>query len=217
MSVPPEAANDTLKVILVIVQSLMKRCIKVKEGDPEALKLSDEIARRVARDLKLYAGTATSFSPLLLSCATIIRQYSRGGAFQSVPDWTSVTDDDPQIKDHLRFQKTVHYHPPSALDVPVIATSSIPTMKPIQMTLRGEATACPRPEQDDQPAPANIADPEPTARDILQGIRDLSKRLDLFAINDCVDALEIRVRSVENILHQRLNALEQCLNASDAR
>jgi hypothetical protein len=74
----------------------------------------------------------------------------------------------------------------------------------------------PRPEQDDQPAPANIADPEPTARDILQGIRDLSKRLDLFATNDRVDALEIRVRSVENILHQRLNALEQHLNASDA-
>jgi hypothetical protein len=47
MSVPPEAANDALKVTLAVVQSLMKRCIKVKEGDPEALKLSDEIARRV--------------------------------------------------------------------------------------------------------------------------------------------------------------------------
>ncbi|KAG1786197.1 uncharacterized protein HD556DRAFT_1449932 [Suillus plorans] len=494
MSVPPEAANDALKVTLAVVQSLMKRCIKVKEGDPEALKLSDEIARRVARDLKLYAGTATSFSPLLLSCAAIIWQYSRGGAFQSVPDWTSVTDDDPRIKDHPRFQKTVHYHPPSALDVPVIATSSIPTTipattsalivppfppsalpslpsrtdldlvaKPVAEPRRSSrirarknpsrtdldmvarpvaerkrssrprvlknlpplsrpahpplryrhlyvaeaereqwkalfeagdskkrkaddedtdgadvieaklastsqepmkkkrklnqnvdnrptgiinvkpktlltvttdkvvppgdekafwdadtrpaewgsdahiATPCqhsvhyhprqcdkctkldipcivlpdkkfgyirlacancdqmkitcaidgvgvrqrmqakaataiveeekqqpgppagvpmcklptvgtsPRPEQDDQPAPANIADPEPTARDILQGIRDLSKRLDLFATNDRVDALEIRVRSVENILHQWLNALEQRLNASDAR
>ena len=47
MSVPPEAANDALNVTLVVVQSLMKRCIKVKEGDPEGLKLSDEIARRV--------------------------------------------------------------------------------------------------------------------------------------------------------------------------
>ncbi|KAG1806386.1 uncharacterized protein HD556DRAFT_1436351 [Suillus plorans] len=74
-----------------------------------------------------------------------------------------------------------------------------------------------RPEQDDQTAPANIADPEPTARDILQGIRDLSKRLDLFATNERVDTMEIRVHSVENILHQRLNALEQHLNASDAR
>ncbi|KAG2054010.1 hypothetical protein BDR06DRAFT_1008194 [Suillus hirtellus] len=65
-------------------------------------------------------------------------------------------------------------------------------------------------------APANITNSKPTARDILQGIQDLSKRLDLFATNDCVDALEIRVHSVENILHQQLNALEQCLNASDA-
>ncbi|KAG1823317.1 hypothetical protein EV424DRAFT_1538472 [Suillus variegatus] len=131
MSVPPEAANDALNVTLAIVQSLMKRCIKVKEGNPKALKLSDEIARRVARDLKLYAGTATSFSPLLLSCATIIRQYSRGSAFQSVPDWTSITDDDPRIKDHPQFQKTVDYHPPSVLDVPAIATSStIPTTIP---------------------------------------------------------------------------------------
>ncbi|KAG2052963.1 hypothetical protein BDR06DRAFT_972646 [Suillus hirtellus] len=74
----------------------------------------------------------------------------------------------------------------------------------------------PWPEQDDQPAPVNIADHEPTARDILQGIQDLSKRLDLFATNDHVDALGIRVCSVENILHQQLYALEQRLNASDA-
>ncbi|KAG2057286.1 hypothetical protein BDR06DRAFT_969481 [Suillus hirtellus] len=67
------------------------------------------------------------------------------------------------------------------------------------------------------PVPANITDPKPTARDILQGIWDLSKRLDLFATNDHVDALEIRVCSVKNILHQQLYALEQCLNASDAQ
>ncbi|KAG1812998.1 hypothetical protein EV424DRAFT_1541957 [Suillus variegatus] len=67
MTVPPEAANDALNATLAAMQSLMKRCIKIKEGDPKALNLSDEIARHMARDLKLYAGTATSFSPLLLS------------------------------------------------------------------------------------------------------------------------------------------------------
>jgi hypothetical protein len=73
-----------------------------------------------------------------------------------------------------------------------------------------------RPEQGNQLVPTNHTDPEPTARDILQGIQDLSKKLDLLAINERVDTLEIRVRSVENILHQRLNALEERLNASDA-
>ncbi|KAG1797675.1 hypothetical protein EV424DRAFT_1352692 [Suillus variegatus] len=73
------------------------------------------------------------------------------------------------------------------------------------------------PAQDNQPAPENHADPEPTARDILQSIHDLSRRLDLLATNERVDALEVRVRSVENILHQRLDALEQRLNTSDAR
>ncbi|KAG1886429.1 uncharacterized protein F5891DRAFT_1200744 [Suillus fuscotomentosus] len=70
--------------------------------------------------------------------------------------------------------------------------------------------------QDNQPAPENRANPEPTARDILQSIHNLGRRLDLLATNERVDALEVRVRSVENILHQQLDALEQRLNASDA-
>ncbi|KAG1807915.1 hypothetical protein EV424DRAFT_1543640, partial [Suillus variegatus] len=74
-----------------------------------------------------------------------------------------------------------------------------------------------RPAQNNQLAPENCADPEPTARDILQSIHDLGRRLDLLATNERVDALEVRVHSVENILHQRLDALEQRLNASDAR
>ncbi|KAG1813079.1 hypothetical protein EV424DRAFT_1541837 [Suillus variegatus] len=62
------------------------------------------------------AGNATSFSPLLLSCATVIRQYSKSGTFESVPNWTS---------------KTVDYLPPFVLDVPLLVTSSaIPTTFP---------------------------------------------------------------------------------------
>ncbi|KAG1895102.1 uncharacterized protein F5891DRAFT_1194617 [Suillus fuscotomentosus] len=131
MTIPTQAANDTLNITLEVMQSLMKRCIKVKEGDPEAFRLSDDIARRVAKDLKLYGGSATSFSPCLLSFAAIVREHSMGGAFESVPDWTTVTDDDPRIKNHPRFEKTLDYRPPSALDVPAIATSSaIPTVAP---------------------------------------------------------------------------------------
>ncbi|KAG2085229.1 uncharacterized protein F5147DRAFT_782139 [Suillus discolor] len=450
-----EAANNALDTTLAAVQLLMKRCMKLKEADPETLRLSDEIARRVAKDLKLYAGNATSFSPLLLSCAAIIQQYSQGGTFESVPDWTSVAADDPRIKSHPRFKKTVDYRPPSVLDVSLLATSSaIPTTFPTppphivpplttsalasmpsrvdpdiiakpnppllgrqagpptrfhhlyvdKITQRGVfevgdskkrkadnedmdgaivieipkspspsqqplkkkrkfksnlkallpvttdkdvllgddqgfrdaetlpaewgsdahiATLCQhsvryhpqkcdkctkldipcvvlpdkklgcmrlacancdlmkvtcaidgvgvrkrkqakaataasnsaehsgtrirkspvisreadqqpglladvlmktlaiistsqQPEQGDQFAPTNRADPEPTARDILQGIQDLGRKFDLLATNERVDTLDVRVCSVETILHQRLDALEQHLNASDA-
>ncbi|KAG2109998.1 uncharacterized protein F5147DRAFT_652168 [Suillus discolor] len=124
MTVPPEQANHALNITLAALQSLMKHCIKVKEGDPEALWLSDEIARRVAKDLKMYGGNATSFSPKLLSFAAVVRENSKGGAFESVPDWTSVTDDDPRIKSHPHFDKTVDYLPPSSLDDLVIATTA---------------------------------------------------------------------------------------------
>lgn len=156
MAIPAEVANDALNVTLAVVQTLMKRCIKVKDSDPEALRLSDEIARRVvsvcyvlfqillvklrhstqAKDLKLYSGNATSFSPQLLSFAAVVRQHSKGGAFENVPDWTSVTNDDPRIKSHPRFEKTVDYCPPSTLDIPAIPTvTDIPATVPTTPTL----------------------------------------------------------------------------------
>ncbi|KAG2085883.1 uncharacterized protein F5147DRAFT_781842 [Suillus discolor] len=112
------ALNNTLKD----VQSLIKRCMKLKEGDSvTGLALSDEIARRVlildygdnlsqAKDLKLYGGSATSFSPQLLSCAVVVRQYSKGSMFESLPDWTTVGNNDPHIKDHPRFHKNASAH-----------------------------------------------------------------------------------------------------------
>ncbi|KAG1789222.1 hypothetical protein EV424DRAFT_1355829 [Suillus variegatus] len=109
---PSEIANEALNSTLEAVKPLMKRCMKLKESDPTALIFSDEIARRVAKDLKLYGGTATSFSPQLLSCAAVVRQYSKAGAFVSLPDWNSVVDNDPRIKMHPRFHKTVGYRPP---------------------------------------------------------------------------------------------------------
>ncbi|KAG2092285.1 uncharacterized protein F5147DRAFT_657699 [Suillus discolor] len=115
---PSEAANDALNATLAAVQPLIKCCMKLKEGDPETLRLLDDIARRMAKDLKTHAGDATSFSPQLLSCTAIIWQYSKGGTFQHVPDWSSVADNDPRIKSHLRFEKTVGYPIPAAIEVP---------------------------------------------------------------------------------------------------
>ncbi|KAG1894260.1 uncharacterized protein F5891DRAFT_985148 [Suillus fuscotomentosus] len=141
--IPQEAANDALETTLADMQSLMKCCMKLKEANPETLRLSDEITRRVAKDLKLYAGNATSFSPLLLSCTAIIWQYSKSGAFESVPDWTSVAEDDPRIKDHLRFEKTMDYRPPFALDVSLLATSStIPTTFPTSLPALDNLSSC---------------------------------------------------------------------------
>ncbi|KAG2094240.1 uncharacterized protein F5147DRAFT_840366 [Suillus discolor] len=60
-----------------------------------------------------------------------------------------------------------------------------------------------------------IEDPEPTGRDIMQGIHNLGRRLDLLVTNERVDALDARVGMVEEIFGRRLTALEQHLNASD--
>ncbi|KAG2057285.1 hypothetical protein BDR06DRAFT_969480 [Suillus hirtellus] len=68
---PADTASEALNETLVAVQLLMKWCMILQQGNPEALKLSDEIARWLANDLKRHAGIATLFSPELLSCAAI--------------------------------------------------------------------------------------------------------------------------------------------------
>ncbi|KAG1887526.1 uncharacterized protein F5891DRAFT_988128 [Suillus fuscotomentosus] len=128
---PSDIANEALNSTLEAVQPLMKRCMKLKESDPTALIFSDEIARRVAKDLKLYGGASTSFSPQLLSCAAVIRQHSKAGAFVSLPDWNSVVDNDPRIKTHPRFHKTIGYRPPppaypDAEPEPSMSSSTVP-------------------------------------------------------------------------------------------
>ncbi|KAG1758107.1 hypothetical protein EDD22DRAFT_957201 [Suillus occidentalis] len=121
----PEVANDALNVTLDAVQSLIKCCVDVKQGDSEALRLSDEIARRVARDLKVYGGDTTSFSPLLLSCAPVICQHSKSGVFQTLPDWNSVVENDSCIKSHPQFHKTMGYGPLPAIAMPEVQATEL--------------------------------------------------------------------------------------------
>ncbi|KAG2060996.1 hypothetical protein BDR06DRAFT_966805 [Suillus hirtellus] len=73
--------------------------------------LSEKIARHLAKDLKLYGGSVTSFSPQLLSCAAVVWEHSKAGIFVSLPDWKTIIDDNPCIMSHLRFHKTVDYRP----------------------------------------------------------------------------------------------------------
>ncbi|KAG2086818.1 uncharacterized protein F5147DRAFT_659117 [Suillus discolor] len=126
---PSEIANKALDSTLEVVQLLMKCCMKLKESDPATLIISDEIARWVAKDLKLYGGTPTSFSPQLLSFAAIVRQHSKAGKFVSLPDWNSMMENDQRIKTHPLFHKTVGYRPslthPDAEPEPSMSSSTV--------------------------------------------------------------------------------------------
>ncbi|KAG2060998.1 hypothetical protein BDR06DRAFT_1002190 [Suillus hirtellus] len=100
----PKAANDALNITLATLQLLIKHCIHLKQGDQEALKLSDEIARCV------------------------------GGTFETLPNWNSVVNDDPCIKSHPCFPKTLDYHPLAAVGtLPILesqATRSLSIVRP---------------------------------------------------------------------------------------
>ncbi|KAG2053192.1 hypothetical protein BDR06DRAFT_972439 [Suillus hirtellus] len=124
---PADTANKALNETLAAVQLLMKWCMMLQQGNPEALKLLDEITRWLANDLKRHAGIATSFSPELLSCAAIVRDCSKGGIFQTLPDWGSVTNKDLRIKGHLQFNKTINYRPIVGIESPVLPDAQTPT------------------------------------------------------------------------------------------
>ncbi|KAG2060999.1 hypothetical protein BDR06DRAFT_966808 [Suillus hirtellus] len=74
----------------------------------------------------------------------------------------------------------------------------------------------------DVPAPLKSSmaptpsEPEPTARDILQSIQDLSRRFDLLATDRQVDALHVRLDSVEWRISLRLTVLEEEFSLSNA-
>ncbi|KAG2057247.1 hypothetical protein BDR06DRAFT_969453 [Suillus hirtellus] len=61
-------------------------------------------------------------------------------------------------------------------------------------------------EEEIKLVPTNLLEPEPTAREILQDIQDLSRRLDLFAATEQVDALEPGATCISVF-----NALSPCI------
>ncbi|KAG2045762.1 hypothetical protein BDR06DRAFT_1015317 [Suillus hirtellus] len=81
----------------------------------------DEIARHVAKDLKVYAGHATSFSPQLLSCVAVLWQYSKAGH-------------------HPRFHKTVNYHHVTSFGVMEPVASGFMDVKATSSILPLDAT-----------------------------------------------------------------------------
>ncbi|KAG2079539.1 uncharacterized protein F5147DRAFT_784982 [Suillus discolor] len=63
--------------------------------------------------------------------------------------------------------------------------------------------------------PATPSEPEPTTRAILQSIHDLGRRFDLLATNERMDALDMRVDSVERRISLRLTTLEERFTVSN--
>ncbi|KAG1813767.1 hypothetical protein EV424DRAFT_1541740 [Suillus variegatus] len=63
----------------------------------------------------------------------------------------------------------------------------------------------------------HLAEQEPTAKDILQAIRDLGSKFDLLTTNERVDALDAKVNSVEKVFGHRLTTLERLIKSSNVQ
>ncbi|KAG2058070.1 hypothetical protein BDR06DRAFT_968987 [Suillus hirtellus] len=103
---PADTANEALDTTLVAMQLLIKQCMLLESGDPEVLRISDEISRHV-----------------LLSCTAIVQECSKAGTFQTMLDWTSMIDNDPRIKGHPWFNKTLNYCSCTADEIPILLDS----------------------------------------------------------------------------------------------
>ncbi|KAG2099264.1 uncharacterized protein F5147DRAFT_655863 [Suillus discolor] len=90
----PEAANDALKITLATVAIAHQVLHPFEAGRSGSTEIG------AGKRLKALWGKCYIISPQLLSCAAVVRQYSKGGAFETLPDWNSVVDDDPCIKSH---------------------------------------------------------------------------------------------------------------------
>ncbi|KAG2056562.1 hypothetical protein BDR06DRAFT_969945 [Suillus hirtellus] len=102
----------------------------------------EDIWHLMVRSMKLQAKSlwehgeaTTSFSPMLLSCATEIHDHSDPVTWKIVtlPNWSSVHMDNPHIATHLQFIKTVGYQQldqsslaPTIAALPVPPTIAIP-------------------------------------------------------------------------------------------
>ncbi|KAG2061001.1 hypothetical protein BDR06DRAFT_966810 [Suillus hirtellus] len=343
MTVPSEQANHALNITLATLQSLMKCCIKVKEDNPEALRLSDEIAWRVSHphfdktmdylppsslDDLVIAATSTTNPPTVPTMATTsIPPSTLASPFKpSLMESNILAGPELEQKGSLDLGKEKAKDPPIPIDTPaapptkynlfmagtkkrkaaeedmdtivMVTKTKLPSLseEPVKkgkiasktisktelgldediatpwkqcdkcakldiaclvlpnkkfgnmrlacancdsmkiacaidgigvwqrlqkgmsshlpgMTLAHVASL----EEEIKLALTNLVEPEPTAREILQGIQDLGRRLDLLAATEWMHALEVRVDSMEMNLLKRLDRLEQCLNESDAR
>ncbi|KAG1740979.1 hypothetical protein EDB19DRAFT_1828364 [Suillus lakei] len=135
-------ANIAFNLVHDKISCLITRWAKLKEGDPAAKSLSRDIAMTFISPsflsdffqttaLSQHGNAATSFTPMLLSCAAEIRDKSGpDGRLKGVPDWLSVLDDNPCIWGHPLFHKTVGYAYPASAQTPPAASTTAPAVAP---------------------------------------------------------------------------------------
>ncbi|KAG1839661.1 hypothetical protein DFJ58DRAFT_733251 [Suillus subalutaceus] len=111
-------ANNALNLVAEKIDRLVKRSEKLKASTPAAKTLAHEIA---ATAFAQHGNAATSLAPLLLSCAAEIRDKNGiNGKLKALPDWGTISDEDPQILTHPLFPKSVGYRHPQPLAPPAI-------------------------------------------------------------------------------------------------
>ncbi|KAG2748629.1 hypothetical protein P692DRAFT_20874383 [Suillus brevipes Sb2] len=122
-------SNAEFALVTDKVCRLMTRSNKLKVGDPAAKTLAHEIAMALTTAFAQHGNAATSFSPLLLSCAAELRdKMGANGRLAALPNWNTISDCDPQIKSHPLFPKTVGYaQPNSAMPPPAVPRPMTPT------------------------------------------------------------------------------------------
>ncbi|KAG1738084.1 uncharacterized protein EDB91DRAFT_1249380 [Suillus paluster] len=125
-------ANDALDLVSDKIARLITRSEKLKQGDAAAKSLAHEIAITLVGAFAQYGNAATSFAPRLLSCTAEIWDNSGpNGKLRGLPDWTQISDDNPRIRVHPLFHKTVSYtHPAEASMTLSPITSPTPTPSP---------------------------------------------------------------------------------------
>ncbi|KAG1721906.1 uncharacterized protein EDB91DRAFT_1256311 [Suillus paluster] len=191
-------ANDALDLVSDKIARLITQSEKLKQGDAAAKSLAHEIAITLVGAFAQYGNAVTSFAPRLLSCAVEIQDNSSlNGKLRGLPDWTQISDDDPHIRVHPLFHKTVGYTRPAgpstqearlASPVPPATTST----REASMTLSPITSPTPTPSPPPAPAPkhnlfvpgtkrkASTPDPEPSAPegDVIMVVRaPLPKKL----------------------------------------
>ncbi|KAG2053184.1 hypothetical protein BDR06DRAFT_972432 [Suillus hirtellus] len=109
-----------------------------------------------------------------------------------------------------RAEKKVVHH--LLDDLP--AKPNVPQLEPSLALATANSSTCIWETQVSSSTPRNPLEPEPSARDILHSIHNLSKHFDLLAMNKWMDAMDERLDSVEEWLDIRLTVLEQQLSTS---
>ncbi|KAG2748632.1 hypothetical protein P692DRAFT_20874385, partial [Suillus brevipes Sb2] len=126
-------ANQALSLVAEKVGRLLMRAQKLKEGDPASKALAHDIAVTISTSFGLFGAAATSLSPMLLSCAAEIRDNcGPNGKMRGVPDWSTVCEDDPRIRGHPLFLKTIGYQrprSPTPAPAPALATPPPPSLQ----------------------------------------------------------------------------------------